>query len=424
MSTDYFTNAKERAQKGRVSDNKLALLPAIQESIKHMSPEQKEHYLTQLLLKQDYRVEGDSNAVYRDGTQQIEVVPEHVLKAFDSDKNQWAKVLKDRPMDYKYNIEMLDPDYAAWYAAKKGKVAYKADINRDGTDDVFITNPAGTTIEWYNGYRPTKSNQRIALNYHKRYDPTGITKSGAPIYTDRPSLSEFYAENSRDLEQLGKLESTNKAIKGGLKKWVARDKTVTDLVKDKWTKEYYADLLQKTGYTEQQYEIIKKVIPVNRFRSLITTAVMGLLGKSAGIKASDARETVSKLNSHLNKKVPKGITNPFMPIKQKLCDAIENIGKLNIKIIVDNMLAGMTQQTALNNLIKGLNSNQVFWQNTAQLVENLKQIINANNEITQIRNANRVPHAVTGKRIQPYTERARKSFNPQDYQNAINLDDN
>ncbi len=397
--SDYFTYAKNKAKTGNMSAEKAAMKPQMDDIVKKMSPEEKDRYLSHLLLSHDYRVVGDKDAKYKTNVDRLTVVPQNVINAFDLPKNQWAKLIRDKPMDLKYNLEMLDPDYAAWYAAKNGKVAYYKDINGDGTEDVIVTNPSGTKIEWYNGYKPTKSNQRIALKYHQATDPQGHTKSGGPLYTNRPSLSEWYNEHSRKLDEEGTIAEYNAKIGTGLKKWVARDMTVNELWKEIMTKDEFKKKLNQSGYTQQQQVIIGKVCPVNRFRSLISTAVMSVLGAKAGIQGT-IKDIVTELNKYLNKKVPKGITNPFLPVKQAIVEFCMKVSESYNKVIIGMFLNGSTFEEVLTTLIQTINTSQVL-QQQEQLSNSIKLIVDNAVDVKAIKEKNGIKRQIGGKRIQP-----------------------
>lgn len=359
---------------------------------------------------------------------------------FNKPGNEWVKNLRDKPRDYRYNIEMMDPKYASWYAAKTGNAAYKGDYNNDGTDDIIVATPKGHVL-YYNGFKQVPSSQRIATKYHERYDPDEINpKTGAPVYKNRPPLGQFYNENSRVLETDadGKIVA-NAEIGPGLKKWSYRDLTVAERFKTLFSKQNYEQALMEIlqamykgrQINANEFKAAKKACPINTIRSLIMKPLLLILTgytnlQDANFLSPDDENGINKLvaqvNKNLNKKVnKKNAVNPFDRLKERIANIILQEGAPLLPLIIRELLTGSATNEGIMRNIYTMKL-QPISQTHANIAATYNNVVASNQRV-------RDTYLQAHPRKQPVyypggqTRKAARAGGPQPGQEVMELDD-
>lgn len=344
-------------------------------------------------IKSDKKYQPDPNAKY--GQYGILEPTEEVNQWFNKPSNSWANEIRSKPKDYKYNIEMMDPEYVAWQAAKTGNIAYKGDFNNDGLDDIIYATPGGRILS-YNGIKPLPSKQKIVSEYHNQYDPDEISNSGAPVYKTRPGLGDFYNTKSRNLKvNPDGYIIDNAEIGKGLKKWSYRDLTVSELLKEK----YHFD---KNGYLNFLVQITTQLnndkrLPLNQvkniasnlkqttFRSLFTKAILlfvgGIFNVEQNLFTDDAvNKHVAEVNKNLNKKVKKNETfNPYAKVKESIVNIILGaINKYGSSVIQSYAFGEMEPIAVLYNLFTTIGQDENLLQQLSTINQTYNKIVAGN----------------------------------------------
>lgn len=399
-------------------------------------------------IKSVNKFEPDENAIY--GQYSPYRINDDFSEVFDAPENAWAKNIRDRPRDFKYNKQMMDPKYAAWQAAKTGNIAYVGDFNKDKTEDVIYATPGGKII-YYNGIKQVPSNQRIVSKYHEANPPIGRTQKGAPIYDkNRPSLSQFYKTNSDNLEvdENGNIKA-NATIGSGLKKWSYRDLTISELVKKYLVPEYYDQLIAAVirGYkstlggasqngnaqianfapTLGEIKAAKNACKINTFRSIISKAIIPIMIGQTNLTQQQfingINQIVKDVNKNLNKKVKKNEEfNPYLGLKDLMAKYIISSLETTGPYIIKQVLYGTTPDNdyisaAVYEQCKGVND-----QNLQAIRSMYAKIVQGNTNYKQAyEQAHPRKQKVYKTRVMPST--ANRRFNQAEVEDVMEIEE-
>ena len=207
----------------------------------------------------------------------------------------------------RYDAKLEHPNYAAYYANKKGGKAYKGDFNADGIDDIVITGKSGN-VSHINGHSMQPSKRGINLQYWASdayaSEPHSYTnKAGKKVLQlTKPSSRKTWIENISNADK----RDVNKQLRAaGLQSFKVQDEKAENLLKNNAKIVY--DQIKESIVNE--YNISKtdlnKSLTSATFASRIINAILltagGLLGKgSPQISNADLPFYLNKLKKVFN----------------------------------------------------------------------------------------------------------------------------
>lgn len=243
--------------------------------------------------------------------------------------NKW--ITKDHPYfntKTEYDPRMINPNYAAYRASKKGGKAYIGDFNQDGVGDVVVTNKHGV-VKYINGHSRHETEHPMMMDYFASQDYQKLshkTKSGKEI-------SVFNRKNYKEwidtVDNTTKNEAKRLLRDSGVTGFTVKDEKVTNLLKNN-ASIVYDNMINgfKEDFSSDEIKEIKKHLSkatfANRIVNAILLAVSGL--DKENIKNDDLQFYLNKLNKSFNKDKDK---------KQEILDLGNQVLEASSKLAYD-----------------------------------------------------------------------------------------
>lgn len=199
----------------------------------------------------------------------------------------------------KYNRELVNPKYAAFYAKEHKGKAYKGDYNKDGVDDIVITD-SKDHIKYINGYTKKPSKRMQELAYYESEDYKKLdhkNKSGHLQVFNKANYDNWVA----NLSEEDKRKANETLKKSGFTQFKVTNRSLNEILKGNAETIYNSmiDFLVKKHQIEKRSTLTKQ-ISKSEFCNKIVNAI---LIRASGVDPASAKneKQISILISRLKK---------------------------------------------------------------------------------------------------------------------------
>ena len=291
------TQSKPKTQPKSTTQQSKALKPTAKPETKGRKPEPKSQAKIKSSGTFGSNWTKDENAKYKQ-YQPEKLTPEMFEELTSNKKNKWAKSIQNK--QFKYDSKLLDPEYAAQYAVKKGNKAFVGDVNADGVDDVLIASK-GKKIKAYNGHVPKKSKQEQYMRYYKD-GGVKVGSDGEAVFGDKKDFKAWLAMTAQNLDANGTKSKINKELaKQGFSGYKVKEKTFIESIKAQIKPFYDNNIGLVANRIGKTVSDINKVMNYTKFVSIYIRTILNSLFNINPATPSDSMEA-RIINKALKKK--------------------------------------------------------------------------------------------------------------------------